>query len=426
MKISKSAATQYFWIYLMLIVPGSVLFAKYLSGNAKHIILLFIYSLSMLYNKKYVKSYTVIFVGLLFFMIGFVRIKTGNGVGITSWYQFAVCLLSASAAISCDAEKFFTRWIRAVVFFASISIIFWAIFTLVPELVDLWPAESYKVETIGSVGYEKIRYGKGLLLYSYIQAHPKRNCGIYTEPGVYEIVLNAALYVLLFWKEKIQYKKENSYKKHLLIIFLAIITCQSTTGYISLLLILCFYIFFEKRKPGEANIRVYVILIAIGAIMGILIEYNINGTESILYKQVIKKMFAGDVSSGVVLSEGSAGARYGTIVVSLQAIAKDPFGIGFVEFYAMRDAFGNRLVGASFLSFLAVYGLIPWLAMVLAVFYPVYKYEKTRNAVLFTLIFINTTLAQTDLLYPALMMIPMHLLFDSTKRVGIYVTHDQK
>lgn len=405
----------------MLVIPGSILFAKYLSGSVKYFILLSIYFLATLCNRKYIKKYTVIFAGLLLFMIVLIKIKTGNGVGIVHWYQYTVCLLSASMAISYDTEKFLARWIRVVVVFASISIIFWAIFTLIPELVDLWPAVSYKIEIRGDL------YNiKGLLLYCYVQIHSTRNCGIYTEPGVYQIVLNSALYVLLFWKEKIQFKKKNSYKKCLLIVFFAIISCQSTTGYISLLLILCFYIFFEKRRPGETNIRVYVILVAIGAIIGILIEYSINGAESILYKQVIDKMFAGDVSSGMVLSEGSAGKRYGTIVVSLQAVVKDPFGVGNQEFEVMRTAYDPRLVAAHFVRFLAVYGLIPWLVMVWGVFYPVYKYEKTRNAVLFTIIFINTTLGQTDLFYPALMMIPMHLLFDSTKPVDMYVTYDQK
>ena len=43
------------------------------------------------------------------------------------------------------------------------------------------------------------------------------------------------------------------------------------------------------------------------------------------------------------------------------------------------------------------------------ILYPVFKYEKKEKAILFVLLFINTTLAQTDLLYPSLMIIPIYL-----------------
>ena len=419
MKISKNLIIQYFFIYLMLLIPGSTIFAKYLQGTSKYIILLAIYFFSMIYNKKYFKKYTVIFTVLLLFLIIFIRIKTDNGSGIRAWYQYAVCLLSASTAILVDKDKFLSRFIKAVIFFAKISLIFWVAFIVFPELVDIWPAIKYQTEIIGSQGYEKIRMGKGLILYCYMQIHSTRNCGIYTEPGVYQIILNTTLFVLLFWREKLAELSERKYRKYVITILFTLVSCQSTAGYISLAMIIGFYYFFYRNvqhKYSNRKIKTYI-TIAIIILMGILLmEYHINGEQSIVYKQIIDKMFAGNISDGLDLEQGSAGKRFGTIVVSLQAVMKDPFGIGYPQFESLMDAYDDRLVGASFLLFLAVYGVLPWIGLILAIFLPVFKYEKKSIAILFVMIFINATLGQTDLLYPTLMMIPMYLMF--TKNMG--------
>lgn len=420
MEISKKLIIQYFFIYLMLLIPGSNLFAKYIQGTSKYIILLTIYFFSMVYNKKYFKKYTVLFTGLLLLLIILIRIKTGNGSGIRAWYQYAVCLFSISTAILVDKDKFLSRFIKVVVFFAKISLIFWAVFIIFPELVDIWPAIRYQTEVIGTQGYEKIRMGKGLLLYSYIQVHSTRNCGIYTEPGVYQIILNAALFILLFWRKKLSELSEMKYRKNIIVILFTLISCQSTAGYISFAMIIGFYYFLYgdvRYKYNNRKIKKYIMIATVVLSSILLIEYNINGEQSIIYKQIVDKMFAGNISEGIDLSQGSAGKRFGTIVVSLQAIAKDPFGIGYPQFEALMDAYDDRLVGASFLVFLAVYGIFPWIGLILAIFLPVFRYEKKSIAILFVMMFINATLGQTDLLYPTLIMVPMYLIF--TKNMGV-------
>lgn len=120
-------------------------------------------------------------------------------------------------------------------------------FCLVPQLVDAWPAQSYLTQTLGTMGWERYLHGKGFFLFSYLEMHPTRNCGFYTEPGVYQIVLNSTLYILLFWKEKLMISSEKKYRKILLVIIAAIIACQSTTGYLALLLIILFFCFYKQR-----------------------------------------------------------------------------------------------------------------------------------------------------------------------------------
>lgn len=51
-RINKSAITQYLLIYLMFIIPGSCLFAKYWTGTMKYFVLLIIYAALIAFKKN--------------------------------------------------------------------------------------------------------------------------------------------------------------------------------------------------------------------------------------------------------------------------------------------------------------------------------------------------------------------------------------
>ena len=104
-RINKSAITQYLLIYLMFIIPGSCLFAKYWTGTMKYFVLLIIYAALIAFKNKYRSRYSICFLLLLLFFTVFSRFLVG-GVGLSAWYQFAVCILSTQIAICCDRENF--------------------------------------------------------------------------------------------------------------------------------------------------------------------------------------------------------------------------------------------------------------------------------------------------------------------------------
>jgi len=412
MKVKKSTLMQYVLIYIMLIIPGSCLFAKVLTGNIKYICVLGLFAFLFFTRKKYQKPYAILFSGIVLVIVFFQRMLTG-GVGISAWMQFAVCLLSTQFAIACNKEAFLDRWIRVVVFFSVVSVIFWLLFCAFPNLVNLWPAQTYFTQAIGSRGWEVNWHGKGVLLYSYLEIHPTRNCGIYTEPGVYQVVLNSALYILFFWKEKLQFTGFKQYRTFVAVIIITLISCQSTTGYIGLILnLVFFFVLRQKENRMIVKIKRYVLLAVIIGIIAILIEYSFNGTNSILYQQIIVKLF-GTSNTGIInLTEGSGRYRIGTILFSLNVISRNPFGVGYDTFALLKNDFGQGLVAASIASFAAIYGIIPWGIMMILIFKPVFSREKRALAWLFVLLFVNTTLAQTDLLYPALLMIPTYLMLN--------------
>ena len=153
-RINKSAITQYLLIYLMFIIPGSCLFAKYWTGTMKYFVLLIVYVALIAFKNKYQSRYSICFLLLLLFFTVFSRFLVG-GVGLSAWCQFAVCILSTQIAICCDRENFLNRWIHTVEFFAAISIGFWAVFCIAPNLVNLWPAQSYDTQDGKHIGMVK-------------------------------------------------------------------------------------------------------------------------------------------------------------------------------------------------------------------------------------------------------------------------------
>lgn len=405
----KTVITQYFLIYLMYIIPGSCLFAKYLSGNMKYLALLGLYGALIFMKKKYRSAYSLYFTVLFLVSTIFTRIYTGGGAGVSTLFQFVIGVLCTQIAIYSDKEHFLSRWIKLVTFFAAVSILFWAAFYAVPSLADAYPGLKFITGTEGSKGYERVLPGKGVFLYSYLKRHPTRNCGVFTEPGVHQIVLNMTLYILLFWQDKLDFHNFRDYRKSVAIILVALVSCQSTTGYLGLVMILTFFFFSSRAEKKFRGIKSYMVAAVAFGVIVLLADYSFRGEESILYSQFILKLF-GDSGGGLDISAGTGKYRTGTIAVCLDIMSKYPLGVGYDRFNIMRDAYGFELVAASLMQFPAVFGIIPWVILLGLILVPVFLRQKPNLALLYTALFVNTTLAQTDLMYPALFMIPMYLV----------------
>jgi hypothetical protein len=405
--IDKKKIFQYVLVYIMLLVPGSNLFTCYLTGNVKYYFVIGLFVLCFIGSAKYREVYGILLTVILFASVLFTRLLT-NGAGIGAFFDFAVCVLTAHMAICCDREFFLARFIKMVELLALISVVFWLVFLFFPTLVERWPAQEYLINAVGSPGYETYWYGKGLYLYSYVDMHGFRNCGFYTEPGKYQVVLNSALLILLFWRNKLGDYDERKYKRAVFLVFIAIVTCQSTTGYIATLLILLFFLIVKQPESALKRARIYVVCLVVVSAIALFAEYSVNGTSSILQKQLLDKLFPGSYLT-IDFSSGSGQYRTGMILFGLNMIVSHPLGVGYYVFAQMKNSYGTGLVAASIITYAAIYGVISWLILMITLMYPVFKKERISVALLFVLLFINTTLAQTHLLYPALIMIPICL-----------------
>ena len=394
-RITKTKTFQYAWLYLMLLIPGSCAMSRYLNTTLVYGVIIAIYALLALLSAKYRNVYVLSFCLLLALATIVIRLKTG-GVGPLTFLSNAAMLVVTYIAMTIDRRMFLTRFIRIVCFFGIISVLFWAAFCINPSLVNAWPATSFWTQNLGTGQWATVLHGKGLWLYSYLEIHATRNCGFYTEPGVYQIVLNAALFVLLFWKKKLYFGNEKQYRTATVIVLLTLITCQSTTGYLSMMVILLCFFFMRVRERDIRMLKqkIAVLVVAITAVL--ITDYWLRGEESLLYVQVLNKLFGGDIGAGINLEDSTGQYRWITVMASLKALSMDPFGIGY-------DAF---------------YGVIFWLAMMIMIFYPMIRREPKKILIaVFAFMFINSTVSETYLFYPGLMMFPIYL--------SSYFTHKQ-
>ena len=396
---------QYFLIYAMYLMPGSTfiyIYAK--SAYSYGIIALFL--LTVLVSKKFRESYGVAISCLLFLTTLVSRFLVG-GVGLDAFAELSACVLITQLAICCDVEHFLDRWLNVVTFFAIVSVVSWALFILVPSLAPVVLGPSFVSGVMGTVPWEVYLHGRGTIFYSLFELHEYRNCGVFTEPGKYQVVLNSALFILLFMRNHLHIENEAKFRFRLIATVLALITCQSTTGYIGMTL--CFVVYLlAPSKDGAKNIKVYILALVLLIVLGLLVQYWVDPENSVLTVTVFSKLFSGS-DGGLDLSAGTGAYRDQMIDVCLEIMASHPLGVGYdALLYAARAA-GDGLVAAAFVSYAAVYGIVPWLVLMFALFYPAFRWMSLPAAILFVGLFINTTLAQTHLLYTGLILVPTYL-----------------
>lgn len=94
-------------------------------------------------------------------------------------------------------------------------------------------------------------------------------------------------------------------------------------------------------------------------------------------------------------------------------MVRHPFGVGYSNLGALMDVENTGMAGRLLCS-LVLHRFLPLIVVAWWIFYPVLKFCRKRYvAVLYIVMYINTVLAQSDLFYPVLIMIP----------VGLYSLH---
>ena len=255
----------------------------------------------------------------------------------------------------------------------------------------------------------------GMFLYSH-RTVDMRNVSIFTEPGIYQMVLNTAIFVLLFLRDKLVSFSDKEVGRALVVLAFALISTQSTTGYISICFIILFYLLFEKRDTTEQNWKQKILIALFSILLFLMIDYMVRGSESFIQVSIISKLFS---SKNKVSLDASGMARADLIFLALQSMVRHPFGVGYSNLGALMDVENTGMAGAAIMQFGAAWGLLPLIVVAWWIFYPVLKFCRKRYAaVLYMVLYINTVLAQSDLFYPVLIMIPIGLYslhcFDTT------------
>lgn len=397
--------------YLVIILNQTNISEIYLTKYS-FIILAIFTGLLFLKSKKMFTWSLICLIPLTIVML-LLRFTVG-GIGVGAVITFACSIVACSYLIAYNKKYTLTVFVRVCTFMAGVSVVLWLFCLLFP---DVWTYIVPQYQSLmdyriymDSTQYTTEYYtANGLFLYSMRQVDYRRNAGIFTEPGVYQMVLNTALFVLIFMKDKLLNLTDKKIKKYVLIILITLITTQSTTGYIGGLLILLFGMFTNIDISKSLRRTILTgFLLASGLL---LYDYIQRGTDSLFSVAIVEKLF-GPESGFSAITVGSGGARLGTIFLALQSIMQHPFGIGYNNFGVLLNTELTGYVAASIVTFGAVWGVFTLAFVLWWLFSPVKKSEIAISAKwLFILLYFNTTLAQSKIFYTTLIIIPLSVYY---------------
>lgn len=407
--VSKKAILQYLMLYVMLIFCQTHVYRLYIRPNLTvHVglVILFLIIGAVNFEKKMKRPFWI----CAFFLVAvfFVRFING-GVGIVFWVEMAAKILITYIAILIDPEQFLTRFVKIITFFAAISIVGWLqqiVGLNIMQKIGMVNNDFYTTVT-WNTGYveETQRKIYGLLFYVTTEFEIKRNMSIFTEPGIYQMVLNAAIFVVAFCNKLIELNRKEI-KKIFLILTIALITTQSTSGYFGYAVIVLGVLL--TRSEDTRTIKNYIYIILMVGLVVLLGDYSVRGNDSLIYKALLSKVFSsqGDFS----LSASTGVYRYEMIAMAFLAMAMNPFGMGYEAWENLYRL--NSFADAGGYPFIigAVIGIIPLLVSLWWIFIPL-KYMKNKwvEIVVYVFLYFNTAMAQTSAFYPAIIFLPVFL-----------------
>lgn len=417
LRVKKSALFQYLLIYIMLLCNSSNFYAYRVDGNiVTQYILIAVMVAFLLLKKSALSKQALTCVSVLLGFTVFVRMLQG-GIGLSFWSEMAIKILCVAVAITIDKERFFDRFVKIVFVFATISMLFWGIQLAGVNLAKILFTRFATRNNSVSYDYQGYRTivnlpGYGQLLYSYLEIYPYRNIGIFSEPGVYQMVINTAICILLFFPQYIEIKPQIR-KGYFFILSICLVTTQSTSGYIGYLAILLAMLVKRRTSNHErVNInwkRYAISAIGIGVIV-LSVDYLTRGTNSLISVTIISKLFTNANQFSLVAENSTGQYRVASLMMSLQAMVQYPLGMGIEKwnsFYRLNELAG---AGGWPFKFGAIMGVVPFVYLMYWIFAPL-KRLKGNTVLIILLIFLyfNTAIAQSSAVYPALILIPMYL-----------------
>lgn len=418
-KVSKTAVQQYIFIYLIFIMTGSRVWCNAFSRTPQivlgiELIVLIIYIIKRITQCGiYRCQYNELFITFLLGVVAFVRFNVG-GTGIRVWLEWCTYICIAWMAITICPNTFRERFLRMVYIFALISLVGFTFQVLFPNVIKLILPRydsnfSYSI-WISESEYNSFHYKAwGRFFFSFDEMHFTKNAGIYSEPGCYQIILNSALFILLFLPQFGQEICDRKMIRYFTVISIALVTCQSTTGYIAYLVILLTYLLGRKAVTNKFQHRISIILICVGLL--IVVEYYINGMNSLIYKSVLSKVFSQSHQLDLTASTGVY--RLGTIYSSLSTMIKHPLGVGYDQANMIISNYMEGSAGAVLLVAGAAIGVVPMLVIILWTIYPALKNRELTvfQKCLFVFLFFNLELAQSEEIYAGFIIITMMFIY---------------
>lgn len=395
MLVRYSTIQQYILLYFLLIFQGTILFREY--NDIILIAVICIFFLGVIRFKRYYSDLDRIGFGLSVLLL-LVLLFTFGSLGVSSILANFSRIAIVSLAYIIDREKFAERFVKIIVFFAVISLIFFAV-----QCVDANILSSFMKQTAYEV---EVSYGKvNWTLYStpFFQFNNTtlRNIGICNEPGLYQILLVSALYVVMFKGNALRDVTESQKKRYMIILLVTLATTLSLTGYANMLFLLACYFLLPTTSEDISIRRAKRLLAVLLIILSIALA---NGMASeIIDKNIFEKL------NRISLSADAEESRLVSAFADLNVAIRHPFGAGFDVYHQEWKSFviADIIDGASCVGltqWMAVYGFIPtFYLLIMLIRLAIRNNTYAVQTIALLAIYINTCCAQPNMLFPALL-----------------------
>ena len=329
LKIKKETLLQYFLIYWLLLDAGSAAAFVTIGSDAYFLSLLALgFGVCVYYHRTsrfqacYKYEFQVFFYILVVSMLCTFLVTFGE-MYITIVVSVIGRIVIVVAAVTVNPQEFLVRFIRTVSFLAIISLFIFCGYFI--GGIQFWSFIAGKLPVVRSASYTiGAQYGSFLLCFNYFD--PTRNSYIFGEPGEYQVVLSAALFLLLFSNHNLGEKER---KRHMAVLIITMISTQSTSGYFSMIGLLFFWV-IERVCNQTLSVNQLQKILILGGVAFIVLGYF--GVDDYFVSKVLTEKVI-DEAGQVNFNQGTASARWEGFILLGKYILDHPLdcilGIGY-------------------------------------------------------------------------------------------------
>lgn len=402
MKIRTGILVNYILIYCFYVLHGASFFMLHETEYYPQIIVIVIAALIAAYRKIPIRKSLFNFPIILLVFLSITAIISGGGIGPNLFLTYCADYFITYLLCNYDGKEGIIRYIKFVNLMAVIGIICFVLYLIIPSQIKSALGSGYSFFGRGTDNF------RGMFLYCF-RGSETRNASIFYEPGVYQTILVSDLLLVLFFAKEFGISS-NFFNKTLVIHFAALITAQSTTGFIGAAAVMLLYL-FSKGDPQTRRIRNGAIGLISIALVFIVVDYFSKGEQSLFFTVVIKKF--SEIEDSSINHVLSGAARIYVMEYAVKSILRNPLGVGFKQFERnMAGYYGlttsNALGGNIFFKHLASAGIFTHILVLYEVLGKARKrIPNTIAYIALVFIYLNTTFAQAQMLYPSLLMFSM-------------------
>ncbi len=398
--IDVKAFMQYLLLFVFFTVHGSAYWLDVWSDIKAKPAIIFILVFTLWYLFKLsIHKFIIIYISFNLFIHGIdAYVQEDKIIGSEAMQQvmpFFVYLFLIWVFYKIDSINALTRFVKLTTLMAFFSIICFTIQNIYGQ--SFFSPISNMLDERGLYGF---------LLYVVATKDLLRNYGMFGEPGIYQIIVNTAIFVMLFWKKYINVT-DKDYQHMLAILIIALITIHSAVGFIELACII-----LGLLIKGSSILKKRMAMVVMVLIILVSIDYMNAGDESLIYKFFINKIMEMDIGNTTAgFDENtSGGARLYVLSMVFDSFKDNMLwgigenGLNHLLGYSTRWTEGGT--GNALGLYLIRRGLLPTLAVVVPIMYRCYKNRENmvEFLVIFSMFFI-TAFAQSQLMYTSYMLL---------------------